>query len=580
MRDDKTRLALQDTVERRLDEKFGLRIDGAGRLVQNDDARIFEDDARKGQKLFFACGKSFAALAEHGVVAVREPLRDAVAIDRLCRGDALFVRRFGRAVADIVEHRPFEDEGLLHQDADLLPEGVQRRVAHVDAVHHDAALVDVVKAGQEADDRRLSRARGTDERDLLARADVQVEVFEHVDAGFIAERDVIEIYLPFHIVKRDGVLLIMDGDGRIDGLVYALQICRDLRELLQDRRKREQRLGAERSVEREGDDRTRKRRSAAQDEVKGYGVNGEDADVPEEFGDGRVELVAAHDLHPRLGAVLLQTAVDFAVIVGAVVVLDDLLAHDGLDDEGVAVGVLCAVISPQAAHGALDEIHAHRERHRRRVDDRRKERAQAEHKDGRHDDLQNVHDEVEQIIGEEVGKLVDVIGDADGDLSRGAVVVVVEGKLLQFYKDLAAHFGDDPVPERPHDALMEVRQHRGEHAQHAQRHKVDDELRRALVAVGQDVVDDGADDERREHRRDRRERQKEQREQEELFIGYEAGEQTAEILDIHLLARDDLVHVVGIAFHIIPPPRRRTSRPADRRSSAVSRWRQTRRPLR
>ena len=431
MRDDKTRLALQNAVERRLNEQLGLRVDGAGRLVQNDDARIFQNDARKGKKLFFACGQSLAALAKHGVVSVRKARGDAVAVDRLCCRDALLVRRLWRAVADVLQHRPFEDKRLLHEHADLLSQRMQRRPAHVHAVHLHAALVDVIKACEKADDRRLARARWSDQGDLLTGIDMQIEVFEDVDARLVAKGDVVEVHFALHVLQGDGVLGIVNGDGRIDGLVHALQIGGHLRELLQNCRKLQQRLGKDGGVQREGDDRARKRGRAAHDEGERDGVDREHHRIPEQFGDGRVQLVAPDDLHPGGGTVLLQAAVDFAVVVRAVVVLDDLLAHDGFDDKGVAVGVLGAVVPPQPPHRALDEIDAHGERNRRRVHDGCEQRADAEHENGRNDDLENIHDEVQKIVCKEVRKFVDIVGDADGDLARGTVVVVVEGQLLE-----------------------------------------------------------------------------------------------------------------------------------------------------
>lgn len=112
----------------------------------------------------------------------------------------------------------------------------------------------VVKAGEKVDDRRLTRARGTDKGDLFARTDVEIEVFEDGDARFIPEGDVVEVYLSFDVVQDGGVHFIGDGDGGVDGLVNALQIRRDLRELLQNGGDLQKRLRAQPHVEEEGDD--------------------------------------------------------------------------------------------------------------------------------------------------------------------------------------------------------------------------------------------------------------------------------------------------------------------------------------
>ena len=333
---------------------------------------------------------------------------------------------------------------------------MQRDVFDVMPVDGDAPLPHVVKAGQKVDDRRLARARGADEGDLFAGADVEIEVFEDGDARLVAEGDVVEVHPSLDVVQDGGVLFIGDRDGGIDGLVDAFEIRRDLRELLQDGGDLQKRLRAQPHVEEEGDDGACDRGIARRHQGKGDGVEGERARVPEKFRDGRVELVAAHDLHPRPEAVFLQVVVDLPVVVGAVVVLDDLLAHDGFDDEGVAVAVLGAVGAEELPHRRFDEQDAHGERDERRVDDGRQKRADAQHEHGADDDLEDADDGIEEIGREEVGELVDVFGDADGDLAGGAGVVVLEGELLQVREDLAAKIGDDAVPHRPHDGAVEI----------------------------------------------------------------------------------------------------------------------------
>ena len=144
---------------------------------------------------------------------------------------------------------------------------------------------------------------------------MQVEVFENIDARLVAEGDVVEVHFALHVLQGDGVLGIVNGDGRIDGLVHALQVGGHLRELLQNCRKLQKRFGKDGRVQRERDDRARERSRAAHDEGERDGVDRKHPRIPEQFGDGRVQLVAPDDLHPGGGAVLLQTAVDFAVIV-------------------------------------------------------------------------------------------------------------------------------------------------------------------------------------------------------------------------------------------------------------------------
>ena len=73
-------------------------------------------------------------------------------------------RRVGPAKADVVGDGPREEKGVLQDDADLRPERVELHVLHVVTVDHHPARRHIVKAADQVDDRRLSRARRPDQR--------------------------------------------------------------------------------------------------------------------------------------------------------------------------------------------------------------------------------------------------------------------------------------------------------------------------------------------------------------------------------------------------------------------------------
>ena len=64
VRDHQRRAPARDFVEARLDFALGLGVERRGRLVEHQDARPFEDDARDGDALFLAARKFEAALAD------------------------------------------------------------------------------------------------------------------------------------------------------------------------------------------------------------------------------------------------------------------------------------------------------------------------------------------------------------------------------------------------------------------------------------------------------------------------------------------------------------------------------------
>ena len=64
--------ALGGAVDGSLDLILGGAVNGAGRVVQDQDARVGQEGAGQGQALALAARERHAALADHGLVAVLE----------------------------------------------------------------------------------------------------------------------------------------------------------------------------------------------------------------------------------------------------------------------------------------------------------------------------------------------------------------------------------------------------------------------------------------------------------------------------------------------------------------------------
>ena len=71
----------------------------------------------------------------------------------------LLVGRVLAAVADVGGDGAGEEHRLLRHEADPRAQVRLRHLAHVDAVHQHAALVDVVEARNQPGERRLARSR-------------------------------------------------------------------------------------------------------------------------------------------------------------------------------------------------------------------------------------------------------------------------------------------------------------------------------------------------------------------------------------------------------------------------------------
>src|SRR5438552_2389643 len=66
------RAALREAVERLLHEPLGLGVERARRLVEDEDRRVAQDRARDRDALLLAAREAVAALADDGVVSLRQ----------------------------------------------------------------------------------------------------------------------------------------------------------------------------------------------------------------------------------------------------------------------------------------------------------------------------------------------------------------------------------------------------------------------------------------------------------------------------------------------------------------------------
>ncbi len=110
----------------------------------------------------------------------------------------------GTAEGDVVADRPAQQHRLLQDEADLAAESVQPVVADVAAVDADGAGVEVAEPRDEADERRLAAAGGTDDADGLARLDGEGDVAQHRPFGVVTECDVLEFDLALERRRFDG----------------------------------------------------------------------------------------------------------------------------------------------------------------------------------------------------------------------------------------------------------------------------------------------------------------------------------------------------------------------------------------
>ncbi len=172
--------------------------------------RVGEDRARDREPLPLAAGERHAALAEHRLVALGEPLDELGRAGEPRRSTDLLVAGVGCAELEVAADRVAEQERLFKDEADAAAQLLQLDLADVDAADRHAAAVGVVEAREQRSRRRLARAGGADERERRALRNLERQPVEDRTLAAVAEADVLEPHVAPRR-KRQRVRRLDDG---------------------------------------------------------------------------------------------------------------------------------------------------------------------------------------------------------------------------------------------------------------------------------------------------------------------------------------------------------------------------------
>ena len=152
-----------------------------------------------------ALAKRAAVLADHRVVAFRQ-LHDKLVRMRALGGlDDLLARGVGATVGDILGHRALEQPGVLQHHAKGSAQARACVVARRASIDHDASRIDIVKAQQQVNERRLATARGADQGKAHAGFGINANVLQQPAVGHVTK---------VHMLKGD---LALRG-GELNGI--------------------------------------------------------------------------------------------------------------------------------------------------------------------------------------------------------------------------------------------------------------------------------------------------------------------------------------------------------------------------
>src|SRR5579875_700221 len=106
VRNQERRAALQKAMDGSLDFVLSRAVNGAGRIVEDEDARVGQQRAGNGDTLALSAGKRHAALADHRLVPVLKALNKAIRLRILCGlFNGLLSSLLAQPVGDILPNR-------------------------------------------------------------------------------------------------------------------------------------------------------------------------------------------------------------------------------------------------------------------------------------------------------------------------------------------------------------------------------------------------------------------------------------------------------------------------------------------
>ena len=144
--DDDLRGVRNLVVERGTDQLVRLGIDGAGRIVENQNLRLLQQRTGDAQALALSAGHIGTALLDVRVVLIGEFLNESIGLREL-RGMAnLFIGGVRVAPAQVFGNSAGEQHVLLQHHGHLIAQRLNVIVAHVHAADLERARAHVVES--------------------------------------------------------------------------------------------------------------------------------------------------------------------------------------------------------------------------------------------------------------------------------------------------------------------------------------------------------------------------------------------------------------------------------------------------
>ncbi len=207
--------AVAHALDDGLDLGLGLGVDVGGGLVQEQHGGLQVEHAGEGQELPLASAELLAPLAHLGLQALGQPRHQVLQLALLQhRGQPALVE--GPVQHDVVAQGAGEDEDILEHQPEEVAQAAELELPDIHTVHGDAALVHVVEAHEQVDERALAGAGVAHHGHAAALGDDAAQVADHLPAALlVGEGDALQA----HLGSEGGGLRI----GRFRNLILVVQ---------------------------------------------------------------------------------------------------------------------------------------------------------------------------------------------------------------------------------------------------------------------------------------------------------------------------------------------------------------------
>ena len=177
-----------------LDVLLRAGVNGGGSLVQNQHGGQAQHDAGDAQQLLFALRQAAAILGDDRIIALGQAADEAVGMGGFGGSDDLFIGGIGLAHGDVLPDGAAFQPGFLQHHAVALPQAVAGDIHDVVAVQRDPAVVHIIEAHQQVDQRGFAAASGANDGHPLAGFHVQAQVLDQFALGYIGEAHIAQLH--------------------------------------------------------------------------------------------------------------------------------------------------------------------------------------------------------------------------------------------------------------------------------------------------------------------------------------------------------------------------------------------------